>query len=94
MSDVLIPQVRNVRDVGKRTTDSQIYVGRRTKWGNPWKIGESGTREEVVELFRLYILDVLEKQPEFLDPLRGKDLVCWCAPLQCHADILLELANR
>ena len=93
MSDVLIPTVRNVRDVGKRTTDSQIYVGRRTKWGNPWKIGESGTREQVIELFEQYIHDVLEKQPEFLDELRGKDLVCWCAPLACHADILLKLAN-
>jgi hypothetical protein len=25
--------------------------------------------------------------------LRGKDLVCWCAPKLCHADVLLEIAN-
>jgi hypothetical protein len=27
--------------------------------------------------------------PEF----RGKDLVCWCAPEECHGDVLLELVN-
>lgn len=30
-----------------------------------------------------------------LEELRGKDLACWCALDQpCHADVLLELANR
>lgn len=94
MPEVLIPTVRNVKDVGKRTTDSQVYVGRRTKWGNPWKIGESGTREEVIALFEEYIKEVVLRQPEFLDELRGKDLVCWCAPEACHADILIKLANQ
>ena len=28
-----------------------------------------------------------------LPELKGKDLVCWCAPAPCHADILVELAN-
>lgn len=30
-----------------------------------------------------------------IDELRGRDLACWC-PLDapCHADVLLELANR
>ena len=32
---------------------------------------------------------------EWLAPLRGKDLACWC-PLDhpCHADVLLRLANK
>jgi hypothetical protein len=25
--------------------------------------------------------------------LRGRDLVCWCAPLACHGDVLIRLAN-
>jgi len=71
-----------------------IYVGRPTKWGNPFEIGKAGTREEVVEKYRKFlveggyngsVVDVRE--------LRGKDLVCWCAPKTCHADILLEMAN-
>jgi hypothetical protein len=27
-----------------------------------------------------------------LHELRGKDLVCWCAPERCHAEVLIELA--
>jgi Domain of unknown function (DUF4326) len=33
--------------------------------------------------------DLLAQLPE----LRGRDLVCWCAPEACHGDVLLELAN-
>ena len=36
---------------------------------------------------------MLKKLPDWLEPLRGKDLVCWCAPEACHADVLLKLAN-
>jgi hypothetical protein len=26
-----------------------------------------------------------------LPELAGKHLVCWCAPLKCHAEVLIEL---
>jgi hypothetical protein len=70
-----------------------VYVGRPTKWGNPFVIGRHGNREQVIEAYRLWLLrgDSLKND---LHELRGKDLVCWCAPLPCHADVLLELANR
>ena len=72
-----------------------IYVGRPAKWGNPFKIGVDGTREEVVEQFRAYICGLINDGVQLdLEELRGKDLVCWCAPLPCHADILLDLANQ
>jgi hypothetical protein len=29
-----------------------------------------------------------------LPELRGKDLVCWCAPLACHGDLILRLAGE
>ena len=69
-----------------------VYVGRPSKWGNPFQIGPSHTREEVIEKYRLWLLH----RPELmaaLPELRGKTLACWCAPLPCHADVLLELAN-
>lgn len=32
---------------------------------------------------------------EAVETLRGKDLACWCkAGEPCHADVLIELANR
>lgn len=87
---VLIPTVRNVRDVGKHSNDDQQYVGRRTKWGNPYKIENGRTREEAIALFRIHLNHMLEEDPDFLEPLRGKDLVCWCAPKACHADVIHE----
>lgn len=70
-----------------------IYIGRPSKWGNPFVIGKDGTRDEVIAKYRTYLLrdaQLMAALPE----LRGKDLVCWCAPCACHGDVLLELANR
>ena len=64
-----------------------------SKWANPFKIGLNGTRDEVIEKYRAWLLE----QPELmaaLPELRGKDLACWCAPKYCHGDVLLALANR
>jgi hypothetical protein len=71
-----------------------IYVGRPSKWGNPFKIGRDGTREVCVMKYRTALLLDRELQSAAQVELRGKDLVCWCAPEACHADVLLEIANR
>jgi len=96
--------------LNKRTDkipEGAVYVGRPSKWGNPWRIGEKHpadghrfTREEVVEMYRQALPQMLTTKREDgslildIEELRGKDLVCWCAPLPCHADVLLELANK
>lgn len=70
-----------------------VYIGRPSKWGNPFLIGRDGTRAEVVQKYR----DWLVQQPHLmqsLPELRGKVLGCWCSPLRCHGDVLLELANK
>lgn len=70
-----------------------VYIGRPSKWGNPFAIGRDGTRAEVIEKFRAH----LESSPHLmaaLPELRGKVLGCWCTPQACHGDVLLELANR
>jgi hypothetical protein len=76
-----------------------IYVGRGTVFGNPFRIGgrapDGGVmdRERVIEEYRVW----LEMHPELKErarrELRGRDLLCWCAPEACHADVLLEVAN-
>ena len=84
MSDIL-PKVVNLRN-----DKYDIYIGRGSKWGNPFKIGLDGTRGEVIKKYEDYIL----KQPELLedlDELDGKVLGCYCAPLACHGDTLIEL---
>lgn len=73
-----------------------VYVGRPTKWGNPYKINEGYTHSRAVDLFRVWIT---EPQQRYLrdrakNILRGKNLSCFCPINQpCHADVLLEIAN-
>jgi hypothetical protein len=67
-----------------------VYIGRPGPWGNPYQIGKDGTRTEVLAKYREYILAnkaLLTRLPE----LRGKTLGCWCKPLRCHGDVLVEL---
>ena len=86
-----MPHVLNRRtnDYG----DNRIYVGRPTIWGNPFVIGPDGSREEVIAKYEAYLLSspgLLSR----LGELKGKHLVCWCAPLGCHADVLIRHANK
>ena len=69
-----------------------IYVGRPTKFGNPWKMESEEARDEVIRYYELYLKKTLEENPRFLDELKGKDLACWC-PLDkpCHVDVILKL---
>lgn len=84
------PRVLNKRrDV---VPDGAVYIGRPSKWGNPFQIGRHGSRAEVIARHRKWLCD----QPDLmasLHELRGRDLVCWCAPAPCHGDTLKELAN-
>jgi hypothetical protein len=47
-----------------------------------------------LDLYVAYLRGLLASDPDFLLPLKGKNLACWCAlDAPCHADILLRLAN-
>ncbi len=88
-----MPKVLNKRT--DKIPPDAVYVGRPSKYGNPFKIGHDGTRAEVIAKYRSRIMNILIfTDSHYLDELKGKDLVCWCAPLPCHADVLLELSNR
>lgn len=87
------------RKRGWRMPENTVSVARPTKWGNPFRIGDFGISDAsmAVKVFRQWIVDRSRVGPEQPDPaeLRGKNLACWCkldAP--CHADVLLELANK
>ena len=70
-----------------------VYIGRPSKWGNPFTIGKDGTREEVIQKYEKYILDspILLSQ---LHELKDKVLACWCSPQACHGDVLVKLINE
>ncbi len=63
-----------------------VYIGRGSPWGNPFVIGKHGDRNAVCDKFERDVLPSLD-----LEPLRGKDLVCWCKPARCHGDSILVL---
>lgn len=76
-----------------RRTENSVYIGRPSKWGNPFVIGPDGTRAEVIAKFEQYLFDNPRLIAAARQELRGRDLVCWCAPLPCHGDILHLVAN-
>lgn len=94
-------KVLNIKTIGYQIPSNAVYIGRemyrcelqRSKWANPFRIGEGCSREASVILYRRYIETRILQDPEIFDivELYNKDLVCWCAPLSCHGDVLLEL---
>ncbi len=87
-----MPRVLNKRT--DKIPPEAVYVGRHGKWGNPFIVGEDGGRAEVISQYQVYICNRIAWRDVDITELKGKDLVCWCAPLPCHADVLLALANK
>jgi hypothetical protein len=69
-----------------------VYIGRGSKRGNPFRIGPDGDRATVIAKHESWLRD-RHHLLRALDDLRGSDLVCFCAPLACHGDLLLWLAG-
>jgi hypothetical protein len=92
-----MPRVLNYKRDG--LPPGAVYIGRMmpqyglvgSKWHNPYKVGRDGTREEVIAKYERHLHD--SGLIDAVRELRGRDLVCWCAPEPCHGDVLLRLAN-
>lgn len=78
-----------------------VYIGRPSKWGNPFTHIPAGTtaqfvvknREEAVAKYKEWILNQPELVKQVKAELKGKILACWCSPQACHGDVLAEIAN-
>jgi Domain of unknown function (DUF4326) len=97
-------RIQRKRTKGWKMPPNTVYVGRPSKWGNPWTVGQTVgphdtpmSAEEAADNYRKWMAANqagLEKYRVPLAPLRGKNLACWCPLNQpCHADVLLEIAN-
>lgn len=73
---------------------NSIYIGRPSPWGNPFVIGKDGDRATVVQKYKDWVITHPELLQAIKEQLKGKDLVCYCAPLPCHGDVLIEIANQ
>ena len=103
-ADVTPKRIQRQRTKGWRMPEGAVYVGRPTKWGNPYRVGDDipGTggdeydRASATAMFRRSANSFWGDgwRDHVRAELAGHDLACWC-PLDqpCHADTLLELAN-
>lgn len=88
----------------QKPTENTVYVGRPSEWGNPFSHLDSTLaefkvkdRDEAVTKFEEYLIEKM-KNPEYkaklIRELKGKDLMCWCHPANCHAEVLMKYANE
>lgn len=91
--------------VNKRThtlVAGDVYIGRGSRWGNRFshRAGTRaevvvGSREEAVEAYRRELWANVQAgvvSVDALAALHGRTLVCFCAPLACHGDVLERAA--
>ena len=81
--------------VNSRTDDYDIYIGRGSKWGNPFVMRNSSDaeRNRVCDAYESWFMN----QPDLvndLHELKGKRLGCFCKPKRCHGDFLAREANK
>ncbi len=88
-----MPELYNMRDATMVVRRYAVRIDRKTKWGNPFVIGKHGTREEVIAKYEAWLRSKPDLMLAVKLELAGKDLLCWCAPLPCHGDVLLRIAN-
>jgi hypothetical protein len=87
-------RVQLSRKKGYKMPPNTVKVTRPGKWGNPFKVGPDETPHFAVACYR----DHLREHPEITEAarleLKGKNLACFCKLTdECHADVLLEIAN-
>lgn len=81
-----------------------VYIGRAGKGkksvlANRFRIGTDGTREEVIEKYRKWLwIELKNGNEEIKAELRmiykgNKNVICFCAPLSCHGDVVIRAAK-
>lgn len=102
-------RIQRKRTKGWRAPKGAVYVGRGTRWGNPYIVGKTivppvcaytpkpvhvRDAAHAVRLYKRWLLGSVVRCEDLVPLLAGRDLMCWC-PLDapCHADVLLSLAN-
>jgi len=102
MGNSIPRRIQRKRVKGWRMPEGAVYVGRPTKWGNPFEVDVHGDAATCAFLYCEWLAGRVEAPRMVRRPLvrelvelRGRDLVCWC-PLDqwCHADFLLDVANK
>lgn len=86
------PKILNYKT--KLYNEDGINVMRPSRFGNPFIIPSDGDRDEVCDKYETYVNSNPELIAAIKEELRGKNLLCCCAPKRCHAETLLRIANE
>lgn len=71
-----------------------VYIGRPGPWGNPFILNVDGTREQVIKKYKDWFLNQPDLIARARKELKGKILGCWCKPLGCHGDVIVEIMEE
>ena len=100
-------RIQRKRTRGWKMPENTIYIGRPTKYANPFKLadfrisndeGDVVAKAWVMRGFGEHLTCMQDFEPEkyaaILSELHGKNVCCWCSlDENCHGDAWLELAN-
>lgn len=77
-----------------------IYIGRPSKWGNPFSHKDGTLAKYKVST----VNEAIQKYEEFIrsnevlmnsiSELKDVTLGCWCHPNPCHGDVLIKLVKE
>ncbi len=88
--------VVNLKHEPDAVADGAVLIDRRTRWGNPFKVGADVSRDEVVARYRVHLWQRIRAGDialEDLAALNGRRLACWCWPTRpCHGEVLARAA--
>ena len=75
--------------------NNAVLIDRRTKWGNPFRVGEGQDRAQAVARYRADLWRRIREGEVALEDLAELDgcwLACWCDPEPCHGHMLARAA--
>lgn len=83
--------------INMRDENFDVYIGRPSRWGNPFIIGDDGDRAHVIKKYEQHLREQLRQgviKKEELLALEGKRLGCFCKPAACHGDVIVKLIHE
>lgn len=86
----MIKVYNKLRDV---VPDDAVQIGIPSEYGNPFVIGRDGSRKQVIEQYKFWVLNQPKLIRKIRSELKGKSVVCFCSPKACHGDIIIKIAN-
>jgi hypothetical protein len=77
-----------------KMNSNSVYIGRPSRFGNPFVIGKDGDREAVIMKYEKWLRSNPSLIEDMVVNLKGKDLVCYCSPQACHGDVILKIIEE